>query len=120
MVKPSVYNSQGYNCAESIIKSYNEEFNTDIPVSLGSGMGSGMAVGSLCGAVNAAAMIVGYVKGRESNENTNEARGYARELMNRVRGKFDSEICAVLKKNKVSCAEIVDFSYEALNEVLDK
>ena len=120
MTKPSVYHSQGYTCAEALIKSYNEEHNTDIPVALGSGMGTGMAVGSLCGAVNAAAMIVGYIKGRETNENTNEARGYARELMSRVRGKFDSEICAVLKKNKVSCAEIIDFSYEALNEILDK
>ena len=120
MTKPSVYHSQGYTCAEALIKSYNEEHNTDIPIALGSGMGTGMTVGSLCGAVNAAAMIVGYIKGRESNENTNEARGYARELMNRVRGKFDSEICSVLKKNKISCAEIIDFSYEALNEILDK
>ena len=100
MTKPSVYHSQGYTCAEALIKSYNEEHNTDIPVALGSGMGTGMTVGSICGAVNAAAMIVGYIKGRESNENTNEARGYARELMNRVRGKFDSEICSVLKKIK--------------------
>ena len=46
--------------------------------------------------------------------------GYARELMSRVRGKFNSEICADLKRNKVSCAEIIDFSYEALKEVLDK
>ena len=120
MTKPSVYHSQGYNCAEALIKSYNEEHNTNIPIALGSGMGTGMAVGSLCGAVNAAAMIVGYIKGRESNDNTNEARGYSRELMNKVREKYDSEICAVLKKNKVSCAEIIDFSYEALNEVLDK
>ena len=107
MTKPSVYHSQGYNCAEALIKSYNEEHNTDIPVSLGSAMGTGMTVGSLCGAVNAAAMIVGYI-------------GYARELMSRVRGKFNSEICADLKRNKVSCAEIIDFSYEALKEVLDK
>ena len=120
MTKPSVYHSQGYNCAEALIKSYNEEHNTNIPIALGSGMGTGMAVGSLCGAVNAAAMIVGYIKGRESNDNTNEARGYARELMSKVREKYDSEICAVLKKNKVSCAEIIDFSYEALNEILDK
>ena len=115
MTKPSVYHSQGYNCAEALIKSYNEEHNTDIPVSLGSAMGTGMTVGSLCGAVNAAAM-----KGRESNGEANEARGYARELMSRVRGKFNSEICADLKRNKVSCAEIIDFSYEALKEVLDK
>ena len=83
-------------------------------------MGTGVTIGSLCGAVNAAAMIVGYIKGRESNENKNEARGYARELMKRVREKFDSEICSVLKKNKISCAEIIDFSYEALNEILAK
>ena len=36
------------------------------------------------------------------------------------KGKFNSEICADLKRNKVSCAEIIDFSYEALKEVLDK
>ena len=92
MTKPSVYHSQGYNCAEALIKSYNEEHNTDIPVSLGSAMGTGMTVGSLCGAVNAAAMIVGYIKGRENNGQANEARGYARELMSRVRGNFNSEI----------------------------
>lgn len=120
MTKPSVYHSQGYNCAESLIKSYNEEHNTDIPISLGSGMGTGMAVGSLCGAVNAAAMIVGYIKGRENSEEANEARGYTKELMKRVREKFNSEICIDLKRDKVSCDEIIDFSYEALKAVLDK
>jgi len=120
MTKPSVYHSQGYNCAESLIKSYNEEHHTNIPVSLGSGMGSGVTVGSLCGAVNAAAMIVGYIKGRENIGEANEARGYARELMKRVRGKFNSEICIDLKRDKVSCDEIIDFSYEALKDILDK
>ncbi len=65
MPKPSNYHKQGLNCAESMIKSFNEEHNENIPVSLGSGMGSGMRVGSICGAVNAAAMIIGYLKGRE-------------------------------------------------------
>lgn len=120
MTKPSVYHRQGYTCAEALIKSYNEEHDEHIPVALGSGMGTGMSVGSICGAVNAAAMIVGYVKGRESNEDKNEARGYSKELMNRVRGKYNSEICKELKQNKVSCADIIDFSYEALNDILDK
>lgn len=57
MTKPSIYHSQGYTCAESIIKSYNEEHNT--------------------------------------------------------------EICKELKQNKISCSEIIDFSYDALNEVLE-
>ena len=68
MTEPSVYHSQGYNCAEALIKSYNEEHNTDIPIALGSAMGTGMSVGSLCGAVNAAAMIIGYVKGEKATK----------------------------------------------------
>lgn len=118
MTKPSVYHQQGYTCAEAIIKSYNEEHNTNIPVSIGSGMGVGVTVGSLCGAVNAAAVVVGFIKGREDNSTPNEARSYSRELMNRVREKYNTEICLELKKNKVSCGEIIDFSYEALNELL--
>ena len=118
MVKPSVYNSQGYNCAESIIKSYNEEFNTDIPVSLGSGMGSGMAVGSLCGAINAAILVIGYVKGREDSIKQNEAKSYSKQIMQKVRDQYDTEICVNLKRNKVSCSEIIDFTYNALKDVL--
>ena len=59
MTRPSIYHSQGYTCAEALIKSYNEEHNTDIPISIGSGMGVGMNVGSVCGAVNAAVVIIG-------------------------------------------------------------
>lgn len=119
MTKPSEYHKQGYTCAEAIIKSYNEEHNTDIPVALGSGMGTGVTVGSLCGAVNAAVLVLGYIKGREDNSQSNDARVYSRELMNRVRDKYNSEICLDLKKNKVSCSEIIDFSYDALKEILE-
>ncbi|MGS2499136.1 hypothetical protein I4N79_009300 [Clostridioides difficile] len=42
MTRPSIYHSQGYTCAEALIKSYNEEHNTDIPISIGSGMGVGI------------------------------------------------------------------------------
>ena len=84
MTKPSIYHSQGYNCAEAIIKSYNEEFNTNIPIAMGSGMGTGMAVGSLCGAVNAAVLVAGFLKGREDNESPNEARKCAKEILKKV------------------------------------
>ena len=61
MTKPSEYHKQGYTCTEAIIKSYNEEHNTDIPVALGSGMGTGVTVGSLCGAVNAAVLVLSLI-----------------------------------------------------------
>ena len=120
MIKPSKYYSQGYTCSEAIIKAYNEEHKTDIPVGLGSGMGVGLTVGSICGAVNAAAMVLSYIKGREDSTEPNEARKYSKELMRRVREKYDSELCSNLKRNKVSCGEIIDFSYEALNEILSR
>ena len=118
MTKPSMYHNQGYTCAESLIKSYNEEHDTDIPISIGSGMGVGMTVGSICGAVNAAVVIIGYLKGRNNKLEQNEARKYSRELMNKVRVRFDSEICSVLKRNKVGCDDIIDFTYDVLNEIL--
>ena len=118
MGKPSAYHSQGYNCAEAMIKSYNEEHNTNISISLGSGMGNGLTIGSLCGAVNAAIMIIGYVKGRDDKSKENEARKYSRELMTRVREKYSSEICLDLKKNKVGCGEIINFTYDELKEIL--
>ncbi|MGG7164126.1 C-GCAxxG-C-C family (seleno)protein [Clostridium ihumii] len=119
MLRASEYHKQGYNCAESMIKAYNEEHNTNIPVSLGSGMGTGLGVGSLCGAVNAAALIVGYLRGREDSNEANEARKIAKELMQEINGKYGTSICKELKQNKVSCAEIIDNSYEALNKVLE-
>lgn len=118
MKRPSEYHKEGYTCAEAILKSYNEEFNVDIPVSLGSGMGTGLTVGSICGAVNGAVLAIGFIKGRNSNEEKNEARIYSRELLNRIREKYNSEICLDLKKNKISCAEIIDFCYYTLKDII--
>lgn len=119
MNKPSEYKAQGYNCAESIIKSYNEEFNENIPVSIGSGMGVGACSGSLCGAVNASIIIIGYLKGREDNKAANEANGYVKKLMTTIKEKYSTDLCRALKANKVSCAEIIDFSYDTLKELLN-
>ena len=119
MTRPSVYHSQGYTCAEAIIKSYNEDNDTNKPVSLGSGMGTGITVGSLCGAVNASVLIIGYIKGRDNKLEENEARKYSKELMTRVREKYNSEICLDLKRSRVGCDEIINFSYDALTELLN-
>lgn len=119
MLKPSSYLREGYNCAESMIKCYNDEFNENIPVAIGSGMGAGACSGSLCGAINGAITIVGYLKGREDNNELNGASKYVKEIMTIVKEKYSSEICRDLKANKISCGEITDFSYETLKKVLE-
>ncbi|NMM64988.1 oxidoreductase [Clostridium sp. P21] len=118
MIKPSEYHKQGFTCGEAMIKAYNEEHNTDIPVSLGSGMGTGFTVGSVCGAVGAAAVIIGSLKGRENSDEPNDARKYAKELMQGIREKYGTEICKDLKKNGISCADIIEYTYESLNKVI--
>ena len=40
--------------------------------------------------------------------------------MKRVRERYNSEICKDLKQNKIGCAEIIDFTYDALNDILSK
>lgn len=120
MTKPSEYHKQGYTCGEAMIKAYNEEHNTNIPVGLGSSMGAGFTAGSLCGAVGGAAAIISSLKGRESNTETNEARKYTKQLMDDVKEKYGTEICKNLKKNGVSCADIIEYTYENLNKNLDK
>lgn len=117
MKKPSELHKEGYNCAEAVIKAYNEKYGTSIPVSIGSGMGTGFTVGSVCGAVGAATAIIGYVKGREDNKEENKARGITKELMNSVVETYGSELCKDLKKNKISCAEIIEFTFEQLNKI---
>lgn len=120
MKKASEYHKQGFTCGEAIIKAYNEKNNTNIPVSLGSGMGTGFTIGSTCGALGAAAVIIGALKGRESDTELNEARALTNQIMKEVKEKYSTETCKDLKKKGISCAEIIDYSFENLNKVLNK
>jgi C_GCAxxG_C_C family probable redox protein len=112
------FHKEGYNCAESILKALNEEKGLDIPVSMASPFGSGMTVGSTCGAVTGALMAIGALKGRESSENVNGTKQVTRELMDKVREKYETFQCMELKRKDVSCNEIIEYSYNMLKEFL--
>ena len=106
------------NCAESIIASFNKNNGTTIPVALGSGMETGATIGSLCGAVNAAVLVIGFLKGRETYLEENRARALSNELLKDIKEKYNSELCVDLKKSGTSCQEIVEYTYEKLEEIL--
>lgn len=120
MNKKVNYTKGQLNCAESIIDSFNKNNNTDIPVALGSGMGTGVTIGSLCGAINAAVLVIGYLKGRETYLEENQARALANQLLKEIKNKYNSELCIDLKKSNISCNEIVEFTYDKLEEILSK
>lgn len=110
------YHKEGYNCAESVIKAFNEEKNSNIPVSIASPFGTGMTVGSTCGAVTGALMALGAIKGREEATVKNESRKHTKELMNKVKEKYGTFECLELKKKGVSCGEIIEYAYNTLKE----
>lgn len=99
---------------------FNEEHGTNYPVSLGSGLGAGAYCGSLCGSVSMSAILIGLQVGRQEPGQPNAAAPLIRELIQAFREKFGTELCAGLKKNNISCAEILDFTQEKLNELLQK
>lgn len=118
MSKAVNYHKQGYNCAESILKSFNDENRLSIPVSIGTPFGSGMTVGSTCGAITGAMIAVGAVSGRETETVPNASRPYANEIMNKVKEKYGTYECQELKKQGVSCNEIICYMEQQLKELL--
>jgi len=118
MVKVLEYHKQGYNCAESIIKAFNEEKKLNIPVSIASPFGRGMTVGSTCGAITGVLMALGAIKGREESSDKNESREYTKEIMNKIKEKYGTYECLELKKKGVSCNEIIEYTYNILNEYI--
>ncbi|SEF71271.1 C_GCAxxG_C_C family probable redox protein [Caloramator fervidus] len=112
------FHKEGYNCAEAIIKSANEKFNLNIPIKLGSALGTGMAVGSTCGAITAAAVVLGHIKGRNSASEKNLARSPMKELMKMICENYGTDKCLDLKKNGISCSEIIDFVDKKLEDLI--
>ncbi|KGM94834.1 oxidoreductase [Clostridium novyi A str. 4552] len=119
MTKVLEYNKQGYNCAESIVKAFNEEEKINIPVSIASPFGGGMTVGGTCGAVIGALIVLGSLKGREDLDSQNESRTYTRKIMNKVQEKYGTFQCLELKKKGVSCSEIIEYAYSVLKESIE-
>lgn len=119
MEKVLEFHKEGYNCAESILKAFNDDNNLNIPVSIASPFGGGMSVGSTCGAIIGVLMSIGALKGRNTSEEKNNSRALSREIINKVREKYETLECIELKKKGVSCDEIIKYAYDILKDHTD-
>jgi len=112
------FHKEGYNCAESIIKAFNEDTGLDIPVSISSPFGAGMTVGGTCGAITGTLMAVGALKGRNTSEEKNNSRTITKEVITTVKEKYGTIECIELKKKGVTCDEIIKFTYDILSQYI--
>lgn len=120
MSKAVEYHKAGYNCAESVIKAFNDEWNVNIPISIGSAFGGGMGVGANCGAITGMVVAIGAVSGREDATEPNQAKEQARMLMQIIKEKYGTYDCIELKKKGVSCDEIIAYTFALLQEKLPR
>ncbi|MBN7576643.1 MULTISPECIES: C-GCAxxG-C-C family protein [Clostridium] len=116
MNKVIEFHKEGYNCAESILKAFNEDTGSEIPIAIASPFGGGMTIGSTCGAITGTLMAVGALKGRNSSEEKNNSRVLTKEIINKVKEKYGTLECIELKKKGVTCDEIIEYAYNILNE----
>ncbi len=110
------FHKEGYNCAESVLKAFNEDTGLDIPVSIASPFGSGMTVGSTCGAITGTLMAIGALKGRNTNTEKNNSRILTKEIITKVKEKYGTLECIELKKKGVLCDEIIEYAYMLLSD----
>jgi C_GCAxxG_C_C family probable redox protein len=116
MKKVIEFHREGYNCAESILKAFNEDTGSEIPIAIASPFGGGMTIGNTCGAITGTLMAVGALKGRNSSEEKNNSRVLTREIINKVKEKYGTLECIELKKKGITCDEIIEYAYNILNE----
>lgn len=118
MSKVLEYHKEGYNCCESLIKSYNDVADLNIPVCVGTPFGGGMAVAGICGAVTGALIVLGGLEGRNSAQEKNLTRIPTKEILNKFNEKYGTLQCKELKSRGISCDELIEFGYEVLQQYI--
>lgn len=92
---------QGFNCAESIVKAFNEMCNTDMSpevIKMATGFGGGLGhAGCMCGALAGSAMVLGILKGRtDTTEDREPAYHLTKDFHDRFEAKYGATCCRSL------------------------
>lgn len=126
------YFKEGYNCAESIFKTFKPLVAPDMDestVRMFTGFGGGFGhAGCTCGALAASVAVLGMLKGRVSvKEDRNPAYNIAKEFHDKFEEKFGATCCRVLneypfdsKEHLRNCLKITGNTAKLLCEFLDE
>lgn len=111
------YFYNGNNCAQSVLKSFQQEIgiNEDVLVKISSGFGGGIGKQQhVCGAVTGACMAIGMIY--SNGKTDNDSKDYINGLIRKFTQEFNARI------NSVYCNELlgVDLMTEQGQEDFDK
>lgn len=101
---------QGFNCAEAIVKAFNEMFNSPMSpevVKMATGFGGGLGhAGCMCGALAGSSMVLGILKGRtQTTESRDVAYQLTKEFHDRFESKFGATCCRALNPHPFDSTE---------------
>ena len=121
------YLEQDYNCAETVVKAANEEYNlglTDSAVRLVSGYGKGFGAcetcGALCGAMAVLSVMCVQTRAHETENFSDICSGY----LSAFKAKLGSDNCQQLqdkyRNEQVRCLKTIELAAQALEDYLIK
>lgn len=101
------HGAEGYNCAQAILKTFQQEFNVDEYAILDASLnGGGRAEGGRCGALHAAHQLIGDKNFQQKIDSDFIAKG-------------GSVLCREIRRDKVmGCKECVILAAECVQETL--
>lgn len=119
------YIDKDYNCAETMIRAANEEYNLGMPeetLKLVSGFGGGMGCGATCGALSSALAVISTFLVEDKAHSTDGFGDKCGEFCHRFEREEGSTLCSIIKENNSiegrRCLKTVEDAYALLEKFL--
>jgi C_GCAxxG_C_C family probable redox protein len=121
------YLEKDYNCAESLLRAANDEYNLNIPEDsfkliggFGAGMGCGKSCGAMCGGISAIGQqrITGRAHTTEGLSDI--CKEYVTQFVQTLGSTECDDLVKKYKKEDVRCLETVLMSADVLEKIMSK
>lgn len=121
------YYTQGYNCAESIIRAANEYYNLGLDekaCKMTAAFGGGMQVGDVCGALTGSACVISSKYVANKAHDSADMHSVMVQMVRDFQQHFSSRVCREIKpkffNREVHCQNTVTQAADVLEQVINK
>lgn len=117
---------QGYNCAETILRTFNDVLDLQLGqnVRIAAGFGGGIGqTGCVCGALNAAIMVINLLAGRQSGqESIKPIYALTAEFHSLFTQKYGAACCRAIKAKRqgAGCNDLIMQTASLLAEFIQE